>query len=198
MSKQALNDWAVMNLSMEDRGQKLTEPEPAPRGQPALTGAGSFLTGDLSYFGVGYPSCFHNSHIMPWRYHANIMPLQCIVEVYPESVSECCEQSGMLTSNCNVGSTCCPAPNILGPLLLHILVLNHASANEIADSWFPFMQVGSKNAAFFMGQSVKVTTKRADSPYVHELALVAAELEQRYKESKVGHGPARSCCVTAA
>ena len=36
-----------------------------------------------------------------------------------------------------------------------------------------------------MGQSIKVTTKKADSPYVHELALVAAELEQRYKESKV-------------
>lgn len=37
-----------------------------------------------------------------------------------------------------------------------------------------------------MGQSVKVTTRTADSPYVHELALVAAELEQRYKDSKVG------------
>lgn len=37
-----------------------------------------------------------------------------------------------------------------------------------------------------MGQSVKVITKRADSPYVHELGLVAAELEQRYKDSKVG------------
>ena len=36
-----------------------------------------------------------------------------------------------------------------------------------------------------MGQSVKVITKRADSPYVHELGLVAAELEQRYKDSKV-------------
>lgn len=46
-------------------------------------------------------------------------------------------------------------------------------------------QVGSKNAAFFMGQSVKVITKRVDSPYVHELGLVAAELEQRYKDSKV-------------
>ena len=46
-------------------------------------------------------------------------------------------------------------------------------------------QVGSKQAAFFMGQSVKVTTKPADSPYVHELALVAEELEQRYKDSKV-------------
>ena len=53
MSKQALNDWAVMNLSMEDRGQLPTEAEPA-RGQSALAGAGNFLTGDLSYFGVSY------------------------------------------------------------------------------------------------------------------------------------------------
>ena len=52
MSKEALNDWAVMNLSMEDRGQQPTEAEPAGRGQPSLTGAGNFLTGDLSYFGV--------------------------------------------------------------------------------------------------------------------------------------------------
>ena len=52
MSKQALNDWAVMNLSMEDRGQKPVEAEPAARGQPATTAAGNFLTGDLSYFGV--------------------------------------------------------------------------------------------------------------------------------------------------
>ena len=51
------------------------------------------------------------------------------------------------------------------------------------------IQVGSKNAAFYMGQSVKVVTKKADSPYVHELGLVAAELEQRYKDSKVSLGP---------
>ncbi len=52
MTKQALNDWAIMNLSMEDRGQQPVEPEPAARGQPAVTAAGSFLTGELSYFGV--------------------------------------------------------------------------------------------------------------------------------------------------
>jgi len=55
MTKQALNDWAIMNLSMEDRGQQPLEPEPAARGQPAVTAAGSFLTGELSYFGV----CMH-------------------------------------------------------------------------------------------------------------------------------------------
>ena len=52
MTKQALNDWAIMNLSMDDRGQLPQEPEPAARGQPAVTGAGNFLTGELSYFGV--------------------------------------------------------------------------------------------------------------------------------------------------
>ena len=52
MTKQALNEWAVMNLSMEDRGQQPIEAEPAARGQSSLTGAGNFLTGNLSYFGV--------------------------------------------------------------------------------------------------------------------------------------------------
>ena len=62
MSKEALNEWAVMNLSMEDRGQQPTEAEPAGRGQPSLTGAGNFLTGDLSYFGVTLQSAHHHSH----------------------------------------------------------------------------------------------------------------------------------------
>lgn len=57
MTKEALNEWAVMNLSMEDRGQQPTEAEPAGRGQPSLTGAGNFLTGDLSYFGVQPSQC---------------------------------------------------------------------------------------------------------------------------------------------
>ena len=38
MSKEALNEWAVMNLSMEDRGQKPLEPAPAARGQPPSGG----------------------------------------------------------------------------------------------------------------------------------------------------------------
>ena len=52
MTKQALNEWAVMNLSMEDRGLKALEPEPAARGQQPTTASASFLTGDLSHFGV--------------------------------------------------------------------------------------------------------------------------------------------------
>lgn len=52
MTKQALNEWAIMNLSMEDRGLAVTEPEPAVRGQPTAAGAANFLTGDLSHFGV--------------------------------------------------------------------------------------------------------------------------------------------------
>ena len=44
-----------MNLSMEERGNAPQEPQPAGRGggAAAATGAGRFLTGDLSFFGVG-------------------------------------------------------------------------------------------------------------------------------------------------
>ncbi|KAL4443930.1 hypothetical protein ABPG75_011667 [Micractinium tetrahymenae] len=91
MNKHELADWAVMNLSMEERGAAPQEPAAAGRGGGAGAGAGRFLTGDLSFFGVG-----------------------------------------------------------------------------------------SKNAGFFMGSSIKVATKRAEEPYVHELCLAAADLEARY------------------
>ena len=48
-----------------------------------------------------------------------------------------------------------------------------------------FVQVGSKNAAFFMGRCIKLSTRRANSAYVHELCIAAAELEQRYKNAEV-------------
>jgi hypothetical protein len=41
-----------MNLSMEERGAAPQEPAAAGRGGGAA-GAGRFLTGDLSFFGVG-------------------------------------------------------------------------------------------------------------------------------------------------
>ena len=47
------------------------------------------------------------------------------------------------------------------------------------------MQVGSKNAAFYMGRSIKVATKSAESQYVHELGIAAERLEQRYKGGEV-------------
>ena len=37
-----------------------------------------------------------------------------------------------------------------------------------------------------MGSAVKVASKRADEPYVHELCLVAEDLEQRYRNQEVG------------
>ena len=48
------------------------------------------------------------------------------------------------------------------------------------------MQVGSKNAAFYLGQSVKMTTRTQDARFVHQLSLAAAELEKRYKNGQVG------------
>ncbi len=53
MGKTELNQWAVMNLTMEDRGQQPQEPDfghaATQRNAPA---AERFLSGSLSYFGV--------------------------------------------------------------------------------------------------------------------------------------------------
>lgn len=93
MTKVELNQWAIMNNSMEDRGKAPQEPDASTRG--GSTGAGRFLSGDLSFFGVG-----------------------------------------------------------------------------------------SKNAAFFMGSSVKIVTRKAGELYVHELSLAAADLESRYRNNQ--------------
>ncbi len=52
--------------------------------------------------------------------------------------------------------------------------------------WMPALmphalQVGSKNAAFFMGKCIKIATRSAGSSFVHELGIAAADLEERYK-----------------
>ena len=51
MTKRQLNEWAIMNLSLEDRGIRVQEQEAGRGGQATRTDR--FLTGDLSYFGVG-------------------------------------------------------------------------------------------------------------------------------------------------
>ena len=45
--------------------------------------------------------------------------------------------------------------------------------------------MGSKNAAFFMGRSVKVVTRQAPAPAVHQLCIGADRLEERYRNSEV-------------
>jgi hypothetical protein len=50
MSKKQLNDWAVMNLAMEDREGPLKSVRDDSR--PETFGDKRFLTGNLSYFGV--------------------------------------------------------------------------------------------------------------------------------------------------
>ena len=46
-------------------------------------------------------------------------------------------------------------------------------------------QVGSKNAAFYLGKRIRVTTSHIRSKYVHELSIAASDLEQRYRDGKV-------------
>lgn len=45
--------------------------------------------------------------------------------------------------------------------------------------------MGSKNAAFYLGKTIKMSTKQADGKYVHELSISASDLEQRYKQGQV-------------
>ena len=92
MDVRQLSEWAVMNLTMEDRGQKPQELE-RPR-QTQHNAASKQLCSDLSYFGVG-----------------------------------------------------------------------------------------SKNAAFFIGRCIKLTSKSAFSTLVQELQISADALEQRYQEA---------------
>lgn len=92
MSMRQLNDWAVMNLTMEDRGQQPKEVAMARHEQGSA--AAKQLHSDLSYFGVG-----------------------------------------------------------------------------------------SKNAAFYMGRCIKVTTKSPDNVLVHEMEISADNLEERYQVS---------------
>jgi structural maintenance of chromosomes flexible hinge domain-containing protein 1 len=92
MSMRQLNDWAVMNLTMEDRGQQPQDVESA-RCEKG-TAAAKQLHSDLSFFGVG-----------------------------------------------------------------------------------------SKNAAFFMGRSIRVASKSVENVLVHEMEICADNLEHRYRVS---------------
>lgn len=103
MSMRQLNDWAVMNLTMEDRGQQPKEVAAARHEQGSA--AAKQLHSDLSYFGVG-----------------------------------------------------------------------------------------SKNAAFFMGRCIKVTTKSPENVLVHEMEISADSLEERYHVSPDQVCTAVLCC----
>lgn len=60
MNKQELNAWAVMNYSMEERGKAPKQAEVVGRLGAAANGAGRFLNGEISFFGVsaGGPTGF--------------------------------------------------------------------------------------------------------------------------------------------
>ena len=58
MGKRDLNEWAVMNLSMEDRGQQPREPDTRGHGATQRNAAERFLSGNLSYFGVRHLSLY--------------------------------------------------------------------------------------------------------------------------------------------
>lgn len=119
MSMRQLNEWAVMNLTMEDRGLQPQEIE-VPR-HAVGTAAARQLCSDLSYFGVGSKNA--GVHRAKSLRHSTCLVSECLM---------CSQQV---------------------PLLV----------------------------AFFMGRSVKVSTKSDGNALVHEMCINADELEQRYK-----------------
>ena len=63
MGKRELSEWAVMNLSMEDRGAAPQEADCA-HGPTQRNGPDRFLSGNLSYFGVRpLPACLGLLHV---------------------------------------------------------------------------------------------------------------------------------------
>ena len=68
--------------------------------------------------------------------------------------------------------------------LRHSFMQNHSRLTPDA-----MLQVGSKNAAFFMGKCIKIATRSDGSSFVHELGIAAADLEERYKahEASLAH-----------
>lgn len=61
---------------------------------------------------------------------------------------------------------------------VHMAIVQHTSGGCLA-------QVGSKNAAFYMGRCIRVATKPPASAFVHELGIAAEALEERYREKQV-------------
>ena len=92
MTKQELNSWAVMNLSMEDRGLKPQEAEDGP-------GLGRFLSGNLSYFGVGrvLTSVLPSIHLSPVVFKVEVDSLNVEILLAWHLV-QMCSTLGSLTS----------------------------------------------------------------------------------------------------
>ncbi|GBF97420.1 hypothetical protein Rsub_09586 [Raphidocelis subcapitata] len=107
MTPQELNNWAVMNLSMEDRGL-LDGGAQQPAGS-------RYLSGDIRRAASG---------------------------------------EGVVHGDLGGRSVCCPAG---------------------------YFGVGSKNAAFYLGRTVKVATRPQGGSHVHELCIRGDELERRFK-----------------
>jgi hypothetical protein len=51
------------------------------------------------------------------------------------------------------------------------LFVHPAGGNRYLSSDISYFGVGSKNAAFYLGKTVKVVSKTCDSSYVHELCI---------------------------
>ncbi|KAF8056436.1 SMCHD1 [Scenedesmus sp. PABB004] len=137
MTVAELNSWAVMNLSMEDRGL-LPPTTDEPKGARAAATTAR-----------ARPAC------EPGAAAARASPRRLPTPAHPAAAAAAAAGGSRA-----------------------------AAGSRYLSSDISYFGVGSKNAAFYLGRTVKVVTKTADSDYVHELCIQAAELERRYCEGQ--------------
>ena len=191
MGKRELSEWAVMNLSMEDRGAAPQEADCA-HGPTQRNGPDRFLSGNLSYFGVrppgwlaragcACPGCMSLSAPFGWGSGA----WQVVTRFF---LALCLQVLGQ-----HQGKSGAQSMTWIWKALGLYHVWLGITCQGCSTQQPSCMQVGSKNAAFFMGRCIKVATRRAGDAFVHELTIGAEELEQRYREHKAG----RPCTTPA-
>jgi hypothetical protein len=125
MTTQELNNWAVMNLSMEDRGLLNADEAKGVLWLQHSSGGSAHSSRDS-------------------RAGARMPPPQLLP-----------------------GPAVAHAARLLTPLCL----CARAAGSRYLSSDISYFGVGSKNAAFYLGRTVKVVTKTQDSAYVHELCI---------------------------
>jgi hypothetical protein len=78
------------------------------------------------------------------------------------TTNTCSKQQILLLDSAQQVLTCCHVAAVL-PC--------PAGGNRYLSSDISYFGVGSKNAAFYLGKTVKVVSKTSDSSYVHELCI---------------------------
>lgn len=125
------NAQAVMNLSMEERGAQPQEPAAGRGGGAAAAGAGRFLTGDLSFFGVRDVVLFGSGPA------TLLLGLPVVVRALPCTTSHHHHRAAFLPRTLPAGPLCATAAAHDLPLPCRWAARTPASSWAAASRWPP-------------------------------------------------------------